>query len=110
MVVTSWSGFLRALVDILDDALHRGTLFLLANTVATAAIGSFFCMLAAHGYCVPAIGAFFCVISGAGLLAAIPALGPPTTVTRRGKACTVYHRPRRTRPPPDSTHAHPHRT
>ena len=55
---------LRALRNILNDALYRGSLFLLANTVATSAIGFVFWALAAHRYSAPAVGVFSGVTSG----------------------------------------------
>jgi O-antigen/teichoic acid export membrane protein len=82
VAITSPSRALRALKDILNDPLYRGALFLLANTVATSAIGFVFWTLAAHRYSASAIGVFSSVTSGAGLLATIAALGLPITMTR----------------------------
>ena len=68
--------------SIANDALYRGSLILLLNTVATAGIGFVFWTLAAHRYSASTVGAFSGVISGAGLLAAIAALGLPNTMIR----------------------------
>jgi len=76
------SQALRALRNILNDALYRGSLYLLLNTVATSAIGFVFWTLAAHRYSAPTVGVFSSVTSGAGLLAAVAALGLPITMTR----------------------------
>jgi hypothetical protein len=100
VAITSPSRALRALKDILNDPLYRGALFLLANTVATSAIGFVFWTLAAHRYSASAIGVFSSVTSGAGLLATIAALGLPITMSRHGEADTMCRRPHRTRPPP----------
>jgi O-antigen/teichoic acid export membrane protein len=65
------------------DALYRGSLFLLINTVATSAIGFVFWALAARRYPAAAVGVFASVTSGVGLLAAIAALGLSNTTMRR---------------------------
>lgn len=65
------------------DALYRGSLFLLINTVATSAIGFVFWALAARRYPAAAVGVFASVTSGVGLLAAIAALGLSNTIIRR---------------------------
>ena len=62
--------------------LPRGSLYLLANTVTTSAIGFVFWTLAAHRYAASTVGVFSSVTSGASLLAAIAALGLPLTMTR----------------------------
>ena len=67
---------------LFSDALYRGSLILIANTVATAAIGFVFFSLAAHRYPASAVGVFSSVTSGAGLLAAIAALGLPNVIIR----------------------------
>jgi O-antigen/teichoic acid export membrane protein len=67
---------------IFSDALYRGTFYLLANTIATSAIGFVFWTLAAHRYSASTVGTFSGVTSGANLLAAIAALGLPITMTR----------------------------
>jgi O-antigen/teichoic acid export membrane protein len=72
----------RALRSILNDALYRGSLTLLINTVATAAIGFVFWTLAARTYPATTVGVFSGVTSGVGLLAAIAALGLPNTIIR----------------------------
>ena len=82
VAVTSWSRTFKALRNVLSDALYRGSLFLLANTVTTSAIGFVFWTLAAHRYSASTVGLFSGVISGASLLAAIAALGLPITMTR----------------------------
>jgi O-antigen/teichoic acid export membrane protein len=71
-----------ALRNIVNDALYRGSLVLLVNTVSTSAIGFVFWTLAARSYSASTVGAFSSVISGAGLLAAIAALGLPNTMIR----------------------------
>lgn len=68
---------------ITGDALYRGSLFLLINTVATSAIGFVFWALAARRYPAAAVGVFASVTSGVGLLAAIAALGLSNTTMRR---------------------------
>jgi O-antigen/teichoic acid export membrane protein len=79
---TSQVRRLSALRGIVNDALYRGSFFLLLNTVATSAIGFVFWTLAAHSYSASAIGVFSSVTAGTGLLAAIAALGLPITMTR----------------------------
>jgi len=76
------SRTLRALRNIFNDALYRGSLILLTNTVASAAIGFVFWTLAAHGYPASTVGVFSSVTSGVVLLAAIAALGLPNTMIR----------------------------
>ena len=82
VAVTFWSRTFKALRNVLNDALYRGSLYLLANTVTTSAIGFVFWTLAAHRYSASTVGVFSGVISGASLLAAIAALGLPITMTR----------------------------
>ncbi len=82
MAIISPSQALKALRNILGDPLYRGSVYLLANTVVAAIIGFVFWTLAAHRYSAPTVGVFSGVISGAGLLAAIAALGLPITMTR----------------------------
>ena len=82
MAVSLWSRTRRPLRRIVDDALYRGSLTLLVNTVATAAIGFVFWSLAAHRYPASAVGVFSSVTSGAGLLAAIAGLGWSNVITR----------------------------
>lgn len=82
MVIISPSQALGALRNILSDPLYRGSVYLLANTVVVAVIGFVFWTLAAHRYSAPTVGVFSGVTSGAGLLAAIAALGLPITMTR----------------------------
>jgi O-antigen/teichoic acid export membrane protein len=67
---------------IVSDALYRGSLILIANTVATSIIGLVFWSLAAHRYPASAVGVFSSVTSGASLLAAIAALGLPNVIIR----------------------------
>jgi len=76
------SRTLRALRNILNDALYRGSLILLVNTLATAGIGFLFWTLAARSYPAATVGIFSSVTSGVGLLAAIAALGLPNTMIR----------------------------
>jgi O-antigen/teichoic acid export membrane protein len=73
---------LRALSSVLNDALYRSSLILLANIVATSVIGFAFWTLAAHRYPASSLGVFSSVTSGASLLAAVAALGLPNTMTR----------------------------
>jgi O-antigen/teichoic acid export membrane protein len=68
--------------NLFGDALYRGSLILITNTVATAVIGFVFWSLAAHRYPASAVGVFSSVISGAGLLAVIAALGLPNVIIR----------------------------
>jgi O-antigen/teichoic acid export membrane protein len=71
-----------AVRNLFSDALYRGSLILIANTVATAVIGFVFWSLAAHRYPASAVGVFSSVTSGAGLLAVIAALGLPNVIIR----------------------------
>lgn len=71
-----------AVRSLFSDALYRGSLTLIANTVATSAIGLIFWSLAAHRYPASAVGVFSGVTSGASLLAAIAALGLPNIIIR----------------------------
>ena len=73
----------RAVRGVAGDALYRGSMFLLINTVATSAIGFVFWALAARRYPASAVGVFASVTSGVGLLAAIAALGLSNTTIRR---------------------------
>lgn len=82
MAVTLPAQPLRVLRGILNDALYRGSLYLLVNNVATSAIGFVFWTLAAHRYSASTVGVFSSVTSGASLLAAVAALGLPITMTR----------------------------
>jgi O-antigen/teichoic acid export membrane protein len=76
------SRIIVPLRSIFSDALYRGSLILIANTVATSAIGFVFWSLAAHRYPASAVGVFSSVTSGTGLLAAIAALGLPNVIIR----------------------------
>jgi O-antigen/teichoic acid export membrane protein len=71
-----------AVRNLFGDALYRGSLILITNTVATAIIGFVFWSLAAHRYPASAIGVFSSVTAGAGLLAVIAALGLPNVIIR----------------------------
>ena len=82
MTIISPAQSLRVLKSLFNDALYRGSMLLLANAVATSAIGFVFWTLAAHRYSAPTIGVFSGVISGVTLLAAIAAVGLPITMTR----------------------------
>jgi O-antigen/teichoic acid export membrane protein len=75
-------GRLRLLRGVFNDALYRGSLILLVNTVLTSAIGFAFWTLAAHRYPAAAVGVFASVTSGVGLLATVASLGLSNTVTR----------------------------
>ncbi len=74
---------LMTLRSIFNDALYRGSLILLTNTVTTSAIGLVFWTLAARRYPAATVGVFASVTSGVGLLAAIAALGLSNTAIRR---------------------------
>jgi len=65
-----------------QDALYRGSLLLLANTVGLAGFGFLFWTLAARGYSPGAVGWLAGVTAGVNLLAAIATLGLPNTVIR----------------------------
>lgn len=82
MVSKSPSQAPGAVRSVIGNALYRGSLILLVNTVAVSAIGLVFWTLAAHAYRAPAVGVFSSVISGVGLLAAIAALGLQNTLIR----------------------------
>ena len=71
-----------AVRNLFGDALYRGSLILITNTVATAIIGFVFWSLAAHRYPASAVGVFSSVTSGASLLAVIAALGLPNVIIR----------------------------
>src|SRR5260370_42474141 len=72
----------KVLRNVLNDALYRGSMTLLANAIATAAIGLVFWTLAAHSYPASTVGVFSSVTSGVGLLATIAALCLPVTMIR----------------------------
>jgi O-antigen/teichoic acid export membrane protein len=82
VAVSFWSRAPRSLRSIFADALYRGSLTLLANTVAVSAIGFVFWSLAARRYPASALGVYASVTSGAGLLAAVAALGLTNVITR----------------------------
>jgi O-antigen/teichoic acid export membrane protein/transposase len=82
VVISLWSRTLDALKRVFNDALYRNSLILLANTVVTSAIGFVFWALAARSYPASIVGVFSSVISAVALLAAIAALGLPTTMIR----------------------------
>jgi O-antigen/teichoic acid export membrane protein len=73
---------IQAVRGLLSNALYRGSLTLLINTVAVSAIGFVFWTLAARTYPAAAVGVFSSLVSGAGLLAAVAALGLPNTMLR----------------------------
>src|SRR5947207_2427779 len=76
------SRIIVPLRGVFGDALYRGSLILIANAVATSVIGFVFWSLATHRYPASAVGVFSSVTSGAGLLAAIAALGLPNVIMR----------------------------
>jgi O-antigen/teichoic acid export membrane protein len=78
----SRSRLLRAVRSVLGDSLYRGSLILLVNTLVVSAIGFAFWTLAARTYPASTVGVFSSLISGAGLLAAIAALGLPNAMIR----------------------------
>ena len=82
MTPVSRPGRLEAARGVINDALYRGTFYLLLNTAATSAIGFVFWTVAAHTYSASAVGVFSSLTSGTGLLAAIAAIGLPITMTR----------------------------
>jgi O-antigen/teichoic acid export membrane protein/transposase len=82
LAASFWSRTTGAVRSLFSDALYRGSLTLIANTVATSAIGFVFWSLAAHRYPASAVGVFSSVTAGASLLAAIAALGLPNVIIR----------------------------
>jgi O-antigen/teichoic acid export membrane protein len=82
LAASFWSRTTGAVRSLFSDALYRGSLTLIANTVATSAIGLVFWSLAAHRYPASAVGVFSSVTAGASLLAAIAALGLPNVIIR----------------------------
>ncbi len=84
MAITARSRLrpVQAARGLLGNALYRGSLTLLVNTVAVSAIGFVFWTLAARTYPAAAVGVFSSLVSGAGLLAAVAALGLPNTMLR----------------------------
>ena len=70
------------LKSIFNDALYRGSLILLGNTVALAAFGFAFWALAARAYPPAAVGTFAGITSGTTLLGEVASLGLPNTITR----------------------------
>jgi O-antigen/teichoic acid export membrane protein len=82
MAVTALSGIPRHMRAALGDALYRGSLYLLVNTVVTSVIGFVFWTVAAHKYSASDVGTFSGISSGAILLATIAALGLPIIMTR----------------------------
>jgi O-antigen/teichoic acid export membrane protein/glycosyltransferase involved in cell wall biosynthesis len=67
---------------ITGDALYRGSLLLLANTVGLAGFGFVFWTLAARSYTPAAVGWLAGVTAGVSLLATVATLGLPNTVIR----------------------------
>jgi len=67
---------------LIGNALYRGSLILLANTVVVSAIGVGFWTLAARAYPASEVGVFSSLVAGVGLLATIAALGFPNTMIR----------------------------
>lgn len=82
LIASFQSRIVVPLRGVFSDALYRGSLILIANTVATSAIGFVFWSLAAHRYPASAVGVFSSVTSAAALLAAIAALGLPNVIIR----------------------------
>jgi O-antigen/teichoic acid export membrane protein len=82
MAATPLSGVVRHMRAFFGDALYRGSLYLLANTLITSVIGFVFWTLAAHKYSAPEVGTFSGISSGAILLATIAAFGLPIIMTR----------------------------
>jgi O-antigen/teichoic acid export membrane protein/glycosyltransferase involved in cell wall biosynthesis len=72
----------RRIRRIRGDALYRGSLLLLANTVGLAGLGFVFWTLAARGYAPGAVGWLAGVTAGVNLLATVATLGLPNTVIR----------------------------
>ena len=65
LAASFWSRTTGAVRSLFSDALYRGSLTLIANTVATSAIGFVFWSLAAHRYPASAVsGVFSSVYSG----------------------------------------------
>ncbi|MQY02894.1 glycosyltransferase [Actinomadura macrotermitis] len=67
---------------ISKDALYRGSLLLLANTMSLAGLGFVFWALAAHSYPPAAVGWLAGVTAGVNLLATVASLGLANTVIR----------------------------
>jgi O-antigen/teichoic acid export membrane protein len=77
-----WPRSSKAFKGILNDALYRGSLTLLINTIIMSAFGFAFWTLAAHAYPASTIGIFSGLTSGIGLLATVAGLGLPITIMR----------------------------
>lgn len=82
VAISFWARPFRMLTTILNDALYRGSLTLLTNTLASAIIGFLFWTFAARSYPASTVGVFSGVTSGVSLLAAVAALGLPNTMIR----------------------------
>lgn len=67
---------------IATDALYRGSVLLLANTVGLAGLGFLFWALAARGYPASSVGWLAGVTAGVNLLATVASLGLPNTMIR----------------------------
>ncbi|WP_067482158.1 glycosyltransferase [Actinomadura hibisca] len=65
-----------------EDALYRGSILLLSNTMGLAAFGFLFWTLAARAYPPAAVGWLAGVTAGVSLLATVASLGLPNTVIR----------------------------
>jgi len=82
LMTTLGSRVARAPRRLIENALYRGSLILLANTVVVSAIGVGFWTLAARAYPASEVGVFSSLVAGVGLLATIAALGFPNTMIR----------------------------
>ncbi len=82
MTIRFWSRSSKQLRGILNDALYRGSLTLLVNTIIMSAFGFAFWTLAARAYPASTIGVFSGLTSGVGLLATVAGLGLPITIMR----------------------------
>lgn len=72
----------RRIRRIRGDALYRGSLLLLANTIGLAGLGFVFWTLAARSYAPGAVGWLAGVTAGVNLLGTVATLGLPNTVIR----------------------------
>ena len=82
MLSSVWSRAFQALQGIINDALYRGSLVLLASTAVSSVLGFVFWTLAAHIYPASTVGTFSSITAGVALLAAIAGLGLENTMIR----------------------------
>jgi O-antigen/teichoic acid export membrane protein len=82
MMASARSRVAERVYGILRDALYRGSLVLLLDSVAVAVLGFIFWTLAARTYSATAVGIFAGMTAGVSLLATIAALGLPAVIIR----------------------------